>query len=152
MYPTVLFVHSWWRWGVILLGLVAVFRAIDGARTRRPWEPADDRSAKWFSIALDLQTLLGVVLYFLFSPITKAALSDFGGAMKVSAMRFWAIEHWLGMVVAIGLVHAGRARARRADGPRKHRIVATFFVLAMLAILASIPWPGTPNARPLFRW
>jgi hypothetical protein len=27
-----------------------------------------------------------------------------------------------------------------------------FIVLALVAILASIPWPGTPHARPLLRW
>ena len=136
-----------------MLGLVATIRAIAGASARRPWLVMDDRLSKLFMHALDLQLLIGLALYFLLSPITKAALSDFMGAMKVSAMRFWALEHWFGMIIAIALVHAGIARARRAsDGRRKHRIVAIFFTLAMIAILASIPWPGTPNARPLIRW
>jgi hypothetical protein len=153
MYPTVLLLHSWLRWAVILLGLVAAIRAIAGASARRPWLPADDRISKLFMHALDLQMLLGLVLYFFLSPISRAALSDFAGAMRVSAMRFWALEHWIGMIIGIALVHAGIARARRAsDGPRKHRILAIVFVLAMIAILASVPWPGTPNGRPLLRW
>jgi hypothetical protein len=57
------------------------------------------------------------------------------------------------VVIGIALVHVGIARARRAtDGPQKHRTLAIFFTLAMIAILASVPWPGTPNARPLIRW
>jgi hypothetical protein len=103
--------------------------------------------------SLDLQMLLGLVLYFFLSPITTAALSDFMGAMKVPAMRFWAVEHWFGMVIGIALVHAGIARAKRAtDSRQRHRTLAIFFTLAMVAILASVPWPGTPNARPLIRW
>jgi hypothetical protein len=152
MYPTVLLLHSWLRWAVILLGLVAVIRAIGGAMGRRPWLPVDARVSRIFVSLLDLQMLLGLVLYFLFSPVTKAALSDFGGAMAVPAMRFWAVEHVFGMIVGIALAHVGVARARRADGPAKHRIIAVFFVLAIIAILASVPWPGTPNARPLIRW
>ena len=153
MYPSILFVHSWLRWVVILLGLAATFRAIGGMRARRSWTAADDRAGRFFMIALDTQLLLGLVLYFFLSPITKAAMSDFGGAMKVSAVRFWALEHWFGMIIGIALVHAGVARARRTtDGPRKHRIVAVFFVLALIAILASIPWPGMPSSRPLVRW
>ena len=153
MYPTFLLLHSWLRWAVILLGLVAVIRAIAGAAGKRPWMAADDRISRLFMHMLDLQMLIGLVLYFLLSPITKAAMSDFGGAMKVSAVRFWAIEHWLGMVVGIALVHIGIARSRRvSDGPRRHRILAIFFVLAMIAILASVPWPGMPNSRPLVRW
>jgi hypothetical protein len=153
MYPTVLLLHSWLRWAVILLGLVATVRAIAGASSRRPWVAMDDRISKLFMHSLDLQMLLGLALYFFLSPITKAAMSDFGGAMAVSGMRFWALEHWLGMLIGIALVHAGMARAKRAtDSRQKHRTLAIFFTLAMIAILASLPWPGTPNARPLIRW
>ena len=153
MYPSFLLLHSWLRWVVILLGVVATIRAIAGASSGRPWVPMDDRISKLFARTLDLQLLLGLVLYFFLSPITRAALSDFMGAMKVSEMRFWSVEHWFGMVIGIALVHVGIARAGRApDGPRKHRILAVFFVLAMIAILAAIPWPGRPGARPLIRW
>jgi hypothetical protein len=153
MYPTVLLLHSWLRWAVVLLGLVATLRAIGGAMGGRPWRPVDEKVNRIFVGVLDLQTLVGLVLYFLLSPISKAALSDFGAAMGQSATRYWAIEHWIGMVVGLVLAHVGVARARRsADGPIRHRVIATFFVLAMIAILASIPWPGMPNARPLIRW
>ena len=153
MYPTLLLLHSWLRWAVILLGLVATIRVIAGVTTRRPWMALDDRISKLFMHSLDLQMLLGLVLYFFLSPITTAALPDFMGAMKVPAMRFWAVEHWFGMVIGIALVHAGIARAKRAtDSRQRHRTLAIFFTLAMVAILASVPWPGTPNARPLIRW
>jgi len=153
MYPTVLLLHSWLRWVVILLGLVATIRAIAGASSRRPWLPMDDRISKLFARTLDLQMLLGLLLYFVFFPLTKKALGDFAAAMPDPLMRFWAVEHWFGMVIGIALVHVGIARAgRAADGPRKHRILAIFFVLAMIAILAAIPWPGRPYGRPLIRW
>ena len=141
------------RWAVILLGLVATIRAIMGVSMRRPWVAMDDRISKLFMHSLDLQLLLGLVLYFFLSPITRAAMSDFGGAMGESAMRFWAIEHWLGMIVGIALVHVGIGRAKRAtEASRKHRTLAIFFVLAMLVIMASIPWPGRLYGRPLIRW
>jgi hypothetical protein len=31
-------------------------------------------------------------------------------------------------------------------------VAAIFYGLALAAIAAAIPWPGTPNARPLIRW
>ena len=34
------------------------------------------------------------------SPMTQAAFADFGGAMGNSVMRFWAVEHIFGMLVA----------------------------------------------------
>ena len=153
MYSALLLLHSWLRWAVILFALAAIVRAVDGARSRRAWLPGDDRVSRLFIIALDVQILIGLVLYFGFSPITQAALSDFGGAMKVSSMRFWAVEHVFGMLIAVALAHAGRARARRAPvDALKHRRIAVFFVLALIAILASIPWPGRVYARPLLRW
>ena len=153
MYATFLLLHSWLRWAVILLGLVATIRAIMGVSMRRPWVAMDDRISKLFMHSLDLQMLLGLVLYFFLSPITRAAMSDFGGAMGDSVARYWAIEHWLGMIVGIALVHVGIGRAKRStDASRKHRTLAIFFVLAMLVILASIPWPGRLYGRPLISW
>lgn len=152
MYLTVLLLHSWLRWAVLLFGAAALVRAVTGSATRRPWLPLDDRIGLLFVISLDVQLLLGLLLYFALSPITQAAMTDFGEAMRQPAMRFWAVEHVFGMVVGAFLAHRGRARIRAIpDAGRKHKAAAVFIVLALVAILASIPWPGTPNARPLFR-
>jgi len=153
MYTTVLLLHSWLRWVVILTGLIAVLRGFSGWNGSRPWTPTDQRWGLWFGRALDVQMLLGLALYFLLSPITTAALQDFGGAMGNSAMRFWAVEHVFGMLVGITFAHVGLGRIKKtADERRRHRVAAVFFSLALIAILASIPWPFMPNARGLFRW
>jgi hypothetical protein len=152
MYTAVLFLHSWVRWAVLLFALLAIGRALSGAFGRRQWTPADDRAGMLFVTALDTQMLLGLLLYFALSPITRAALSDFGAAMQNSGLRFWAVEHLFGMVVGVILAHRGRSRVRAMTDPvRKHRVAAVFFILACIAIAASIPWEGTPNGRPLFR-
>ena len=86
------------------------------------------------------------------SPITKEALRNFGAAMDNAGLRFWAVEHVFGMVVAIALAHAGRARTKKLrDDAARHKVAAICFVLALVAILVSIPWPGMPNGRPLWR-
>jgi len=150
MYTAVLTVHSWLRWAVLVAGLMAFLRAATAGG--RPWTPADGRATKWFTTILDVQVVLGLLLYFALSPFTREALGDFGAAMKNSGLRFWAVEHTLGMLIAVGLAHAGAVKVRKAPSYRKHRLAMIFFGLAMLAILASIPWPGTPAGRPLFRW
>jgi hypothetical protein len=152
MYPSFLLIHSWLRWVVLLAGLVAVFRAVGGWSGARGWTRIDDRAGFWFTLALDVQMVLGLVLYFFLSPFTTQALADFGGAMRVSATRFWAVEHVFGMVLALVLAHIGRVRVRNAPASRKHRVSAIFLGLALLVILASIPWPGMAAGRPLFRW
>lgn len=153
MYAAVLFLHSWARWLVLVLALLAVVRAIAGAAGRRPWTPADERVGALFVRTLDVQFLLGLLLYLGLSPITRAAFSDFGGAMGVAVTRFWAVEHIFGMVIAVTLAHIGHKRVQRIqDAARKHRVTAIFIGLSLLIMLASIPWPGSPAARPLFRW
>jgi hypothetical protein len=152
LYAVVLTIHSWLRWLVILAGIIAFARAAAGASSRRPSTPADDKSGFWFTTMLDLQVLLGLILYVFLSPFTHAAFGDIGAAMKNSGLRFWLVEHPFGVLVGLALVHIGRARARKTDSLRRHRIVAIFFGLALVALLAAIPWPGTPYARPLLRW
>ena len=152
MYSAVLLIHSWLRWAVLLLGLVAVFRGIGGWSGARMWTRVDERAGFLFTTTLDVQMLLGLLLYFALSPFTSVALNDFGAAMKDSGLRYWAVEHVFGMLIAITLAHIGRARIRKAAAARKHRLAAIFFGLALLAILASIPWPGMPNGRELFRF
>lgn len=153
MYNIALTAHSWLRWAVLIAGVFAIIRAIAGAAGRRPWTRADDQAGLWFTRALDIQMLLGLVLYFALSPVTRAAIEDFGAAMRSSGLRFWAVEHLFGMVVALGLAHVGHARTKKlSDQAARHKVAAICFVLALLAILISIPWPGMPNGRPLLRW
>lgn len=152
VYAAALTLHAWLRWLVILAGLLAFGRAASGASGRKPWTPADDRAGFWFVAAVDVQLLLGLLLYAFLSPVTHQAFGDFGAAMKDPGQRFWAVEHAFGMLIGVVLTHIGRVRARRADSLRRHKVAAIFFGLALAVILASIPWPGTPNGRPLLRW
>jgi hypothetical protein len=152
LYAVVLTIHSWLRWIVLLAGIAAFMRAALGASRRSPWTMADDRSGLWFSILLDVQVLVGLVLYIFLSPFTHAAFGNLGDAMRNSGLRFWAVEHIFGMIIAIGLVHIGRSRLRKVDERRRHRVAAIFYGLALVVIAISIPWPGTLAGRPLLRW
>jgi hypothetical protein len=153
MYSATLFVHSSLRWIVIVLGLIVVLRAFAGWFGGRPWTASDEGASKWFTMVLDVQLLVGLLLYLGISPLTRAAFSDFGAAMGDRILRFWAVEHLFGMLIGVALVHIGRARARRAPaGPPRHRLTAIFVTLGLLVMLASIPWPGMAAGRPLLRW
>ena len=152
MYPLMLVVHPLLRWVVLAAGLVAFGRALAGMRGRRAWTAGDDRAGQLFVGMLDLQFLIGIALYLVFSPITRAAFQDFGAAMASPILRFWAVEHILGMVIALALAHIGRVRVRKTTDPvRRYKLAAIFFGLALVAIVATIPWPGMPAGRPLFR-
>jgi hypothetical protein len=152
VYTTVLIVHSWLRWVTLILALGATANAIrphHGAGAPLPGRWWDT----WLMLAVDLQVLVGLALYFGLSPYTQLAMEDFAAAVRNPAMRFWAIEHALGMIGAVVLVRIGRVLALNATSAaraRKRRL--TCFALATLLILAAMPWPGLANARPLFRY
>ena len=145
-------VHSMMRWVVLLLGVLAVMRAWMGKSGSRPWTPTDDRTGLLFSIGLDLQFLLGIIL-FLKSPITVMGVHELGITMTSRVLRFFTVEHPIMMIAAISLVHVGRARIRRASGEReRHRRAFFFFGLGLLLILAGIPWPFLSYGRPWISW
>jgi hypothetical protein len=151
LYQLILTLHSWLRWVALFLAILVTLRALAGWSGRRPWLPRDERLSLFLTIALDVQLLLGLALYLFLSPLTAAAFDDFGAAMRVPPLRYWAVEHSTLMVVAIVLVHVGRVVARRASDTSRHARMAIFAGLATLAMLAATPWPGMANARPLLR-
>ena len=152
MYDALIVAHSWIRWVVLLLGIYAFARAASSRFTRRPWTPADDAVGRNFVISVDLQVLIGLLLYFFYSSFTMAAWRDMGGAMADAIIRFWAVEHMVGMLVATAFVHVGRVRIRKAsDSSRKHFVAAIFFGLALVLMLISIPWPFGGIDRPWIR-
>lgn len=153
MYNATLLVHSYLRWVVLALALLALLRAIAGWQGRGLFTPADDRAGRFFTVAFDLQFMVGLLLYAGLSPITRAAMQDFGGAMRDSVLRFWAVEHIFGMVVALTLAHVGRSKTRRlSNATARHKAAAIYFGLALLIMLITIPWPGMPAGRALFRF
>jgi hypothetical protein len=152
MYTALIVTHSWLRWVVIILGLVAVFRAIAGRSSHRSWASADATPGRLYTIAFDVQLLVGLILYLWASPIVSAARANLGAAMGDSATRFWLVEHAVGMIVAIALAHIGTTRVRSAQTDRaRFSRAAAFYGASVLIAILSTPWPGMPYGRALFR-
>ncbi len=150
MYGTVLLIHSWIRWIAIVAGVGATFAAARN-QVQGPQSLAD-RWGLAAMMALDIQMLIGLILYLALSPFTARALEDFSMAMRTPQLRFWAVEHVSSMLAAVILAHVGRVLARKAATPaaKRTRLLVCFGLATVLMILAT-PWPGMANGRPLFR-
>jgi hypothetical protein len=151
MYIAVLFIHSWLRYFVLLFGIWLLVIAIRGWRAKAEWAPRHDRVYVRFLALLDLQLLLGLLLYFVLSPITATAFANMGAAMKDPQLRFFGVEHLLTMLIAVAVAHVGRARSKRKVGPSRYRTTLVMQAIWLVLTLISIPWPGLDIARPLFR-
>lgn len=147
MYSFVLILHSLVRWLALLAGIAAAAWALIGWFNQREWTSLDNRLGLFFTIGVDVQLLLGLILYLFLSPITTTAFSDMGAVMSDPETRFYVVEHIFYMIAAVVLAHVGRATAKRAtDSVSKHKRAALFFTLAVALIVIGIPW-----SRPLLR-
>ena len=147
MYTLALVIHSLLRWSALIAGAGATLVAATDREGRRA-----DRWGRALVVALDLQLLVGLALYFAISPTTRVALSDFGAAMADPGLRFWAVEHPFMMLAAVVLAHVGRVLARKAPTPAAKRTrLLICFGLSTALMLIGTPWPGMENGRPLFR-
>lgn len=150
MYTGLLHTHSFLRWIVLILLVVTVIKAFAGWLGKKTYAPADNKLSLFTMIAVHTQFLVGLVLYFI-SDLVKAGWSDFGAAMKEPMLRFWTIEHNLGMLVAIALITIGRISLKKTpDDILKYKKTALYFFFGLLIILISIPWPFSTVPRPLF--
>lgn len=141
MYTGLLHTHSMLRWLMLAVLVLALILAIIGWISTKKWTRLDSITGLLSTIIADLQLLVGLILYFFVSPITETALSDFGMAMKNADLRFFAVEHFLLMIIAIVLIHVGRSKAKKATTDlKKHRISAIYYGISLLLILAGIPW------------
>lgn len=141
MYTFVLAVHNIMRWIVVVLAIIALVRAYWGWFGKREWSLTDRKVGMFYSISLDVQLLLGLILYFGLSPITRTAIQNLGAAMSNADLRFFALEHFFFMLIAVILVHVGTITSRKAvESATKHRQAAIWFTMAGFAILLGMPW------------
>lgn len=152
LYTSLLFLHSWLRWAVVLAGVHTLVRSTVLWRKRLPWTGADRGLQRLFVVFVDLQLVVGLALYLGVSPIIPHSLAGLRAAMKVDFQRFYAVEHAFGMLVAVALIHVAAVRSRKmADPVLKHRRWVTGLVVAFAVMMALIPWPVASYGRPLFR-
>jgi hypothetical protein len=152
MYDGLVHLHNILRWVILILLLVAIFRHLAGMSQKRAVSAGDKKIDLFLMIAAHITLVLGLIQWsvgdFGFNFIRAAG---FGGVMKNDAMRFWAVEHITGMLIAIVLITIGRGKVKRAVDYTAHKKAFWFFVIALIFILASVPWPFREAiARPWF--
>ena len=141
MYTGLLHTHNFFRWLVLLVALLAIGLAFSGWLGKRDWKKIDNISGLLLTMFVDIQLVVGIILYAFVSPITRSAFADFGAAMKNEMLRFYAVEHFTMMIIALIVIHIGRSKSKKAVlVNKKHRLAAIFYTIGLLIILAGIPW------------
>lgn len=151
MYPVLLFIHSWLRYFVLGFGIWLLVSCVLGFAARAAWTERNERIQVLFLAVLDTQFLIGLALYFVFSPISSAAMHNMGAAMKDPQLRFFGVEHITTMLIAVVVAHVGRVRSKRKTGSARPKSVLITQAVWLLLTFLAIPWPWLDVARPLFR-
>ena len=140
MENTLVMTHSMLRYIVLVLLVLAIIKAIAGWATKGSWKPFDDKLNLFTMISVDLQFLLGLILFFVSAKV-EAAMGAEEGIMKNASARFTIIEHPATMLIGIILIHIGKAKAKKAtDAVKKHKNIAIFYLIALALIVSKIPW------------
>lgn len=118
--------HSLWRWVVLLVVLVAFVKGLLGWLRGGAWTSLDRGLTLAAVYTVTIQALLGIVIW-----IVEGRWAGGG---------FLGLTHPLVMLAALGVVHVGSARVKRArDAVAKHRTLALSLLLAIFLIAAAIP-------------
>ena len=124
---TLVTVHSLVRWLVLVAligGLVVAFAA-----SRRPGEAFADPVFSGIAIVIDVQVLLGIILWLFNSGWDQGF--------------FIAGFHPIAMLLALGVTHMAIARGRRTaktDHAGGNRVVAIGMLVTLILVFAAIPW------------
>lgn len=133
-YNIVLHLHSGFRYVVFILVLLAIIQSLSGWLGRRPYTEGNRKINLFALISAHTQLLIGIVLYFL-SPNVQFN-SD---TMKNDTTRYFTVEHWLGMLVAIVLITIGHSKSKKIVLPEgKHKTIAIYYIIALLVIVGTI--------------
>ncbi len=142
-YNGLLLLHSLLRWVILILLLVAIVKSYTGMNAGKPFSAGDKKVALFLMISAHTTLLVGLYLWF-FGPWGMANISNlgFGEVMKDRVMRYYAVEHTTGMLIAIVLITIGRgAVKKKMTDAAKYKKMFWFFLIALVIILATVPWP-----------
>lgn len=152
MYELLLYAHSYLRWVVLIAGVIAVAMAFRATRAKTPWTAGDRKAQLAYTVSLDVQFTVGLLLYVV-SPLVRSGLANMAGAMKTSAIRFFVVEHLVMMIAALAVAHIFGARSKRMpDDVDRHKSWFMGALISLILVLVSIPWPFWAFGRPLFRF
>lgn len=145
MYTFLLNLHNIFRWVALIFIIYALFRTIKGLILNGSWNKADKKAGLFMIIGLDIQFLLGILLYIFYSPWVKLFFNNIGDAMKSPLLRFYGVEHIALMLLSIILGHIGYATSKKdIEDKLKFKRISIFYGLVLFVIILGVPW-----SRPL---
>ncbi|GAB3931083.1 cytochrome B [Mucilaginibacter myungsuensis] len=140
MYNIIKELHSGFRYIAVVLILVAILFAFIGWLGKKEYKNGNRLINLFAMISLHTQLLIGIVLYFV-SPYVQFTK----GVMKDAVGRYYTVEHWVMMLIAIVLVTIGHSKSKKAvTAEAKYKAIAIFYTIAILVVFVALAHGGIP--------
>ncbi|WP_439694907.1 cytochrome B [Mucilaginibacter sp. AW1-7] len=126
--------HSGFRYIVLALILAAIIGALIGLIGKKPYTNGSRKLNLFAMISAHTQLLIGIILYFV-SPLVQFNSET----MKNKVTRYFTVEHWVIMLIALALITIGHSKSKKAaTGEARHKAIVTFYLIGLVIILAGI--------------
>lgn len=148
----ILGLHSLLRWAILVLLIVNISHAF--FNNNKPYSKQDRSWNLRLVIITHINLLIGLFQYF-FGAKGFAYIKEYGmgEVMKNGVLRFYAVEHILGMLLAVVLITISSSISKKAmeNNKAKHTKLLLLYVLSLIVIIACVPWPFRFADVPWFR-
>ena len=143
MQTGLLHLHNFLRWVILILLLLSIFKANKGWQGKTAFGGGDKKVWLFTMITAHITLLLGLYQVALGRfGIFTTSLPEGTSFMKDKFFRFYWVEHPVGMIIAIVLITLGYGMAKKTVADEvKFKKAFYYFLIALLIILLSIPWP-----------
>lgn len=123
--------HSLLRYVVMVLLIAVIIKSFSGWMGKKPFTKGDDKFSLFLFISTHLQLLIGLILYFISDRVQFTSET-----MKMKILRYWAVEHITGMLIAIVLITIARSSMKKlTDSTAKHKRLAILNTAALVVIM-----------------
>ena len=138
-----LVLHSLMRWVILVLLITSIVKSFSGWQQGKAFTHGDRKLWLFTLISAHITLLIGLyqVLLGRFG-ILVTNLPEGTKLMKDKFYRFYWVEHPTGMILAIILITLGYGMAKKSvSDETKFKKASWFFFVALILILATVPWP-----------
>jgi hypothetical protein len=130
--------HSLLRYFILIALIIVIVNSLIGMMNKKPFGKWDDKFSLYLLIFTHMQFLVGIIIYVIH--LTRDGLVQFNSStMKNETLRYWAVEHIVGMLAAIALITIARATSKRMAGDTaKHKRLFILNLIALAVIVITI--------------
>jgi len=153
MQQGLVYLHNILRWVILLFPLLSIIKSYSGWKNKKILTQSDRKTWLFTLIVSHITLLLGLFqVFFGRFGIFTSSLPEGTNIMKDKFYRFFWVEHPTTMILAIIFITVGYGMAKKPVSDEiKYKKAFIFFTIALLLILAGIPWPFREIVgRPIF--